>query len=75
VVDIRLKMLYDSWMNHFLNLSRGTDFDEFRAFYRELTDISNPVLNLRLSNVNIPWSMPPIAWDNFLTIHRKIKEW
>ena len=75
VVDIRLKMLYDSWMNHFLNLSRGTDVDEFRAFYRELTDISNPVLNLRLSNVNIPWSMPPIAWDNFLTIHRKIKEW
>ena len=75
VVDIRLKMLYDNWMNHFLNLSWGTDFDEFRAFYKELTDISNPVLNLRLSNVNIPWSMPPIAWDNFLPIHRKIKDW
>ncbi len=75
VADIRLKMLYDSWMNHFLNLSRGTDFDEFKTFYKELTDISNPILNLRLSNVNIPWSTPLVAWDNFLPIHRKIKEW
>ena len=70
-------MLYDEWMNKFLNLSRGTDFDEFRAFYKELTDISNPVLNLRLSNVNRPWSTSsaPITWDEILKIHRKIKEW
>jgi len=76
VADIRLKMLVDKWMNEFLSLNWG-NFDEFKAFYKELTDTSNPVLNLRLLDVNRPWSTTttPITWDIFLPIHRKIKEW
>ena len=69
-------MLVDKWMNEFLSLNWG-NFDEFKAFYKELTDTSNPVLNLRLLDVNRPWSTTttPITWDIFLPIHRKIKEW
>ena len=76
VADIRLKMLVDKWMNEFLSLN-WWNFDEFRAFYKELTDTSNPVLNLRLSNVNRPWSttIAPITWDENLIVHKKIKEW
>jgi hypothetical protein len=40
-------------MNEFLSLNWG-NFDEFKAFYKELTDTSNPVLNLRLLEVNRP---------------------
>ncbi len=76
VADIRLKMLNDEWINEFLSLN-WWNYDEFKEFYKELTDTSNPIVNLRLSDVNIPWATPPapLTWDIFLPIHKKIKEW
>ena len=74
VADIRLNMLFDNWMNKFINIGRW-NHDEFKAFYKELTnfDPSNP--NLTLSNVTISWSTPPTTWSVVLPIHKKIKEW
>ncbi len=78
VVDLRLKMLVDKWINEFLSLNWG-NFDEFKAFYKELTNVdpAHPVLNLTLSSVNIPWATPPapLTGNENLPIRRKLVEW
>ena len=82
VADIRLSMLFDKstnggkCMNEFMKLNFW-NIDEFKRFYKQLTDIdpNNPTLNITLSNVNIPWLTPPATWTIRIPIQRKIVEW
>lgn len=78
VADIRLKMLFDKWMLQFIKLNFW-NVDEFKNFYKELTNVdpANPVLNITLSDVNIPWASAPnpLTWPLNIPVHRKIVEW
>jgi hypothetical protein len=61
VGNLRLRMLIDNWMNQFINISWGNS-DEFKSFYKELTNFDPANPNITLSNVNIPWSTTPTTW-------------
>ena len=77
VADIRLKMLFDKWMLQFIKLNFG-NIDEFKAFYKELTNVdpTNPVLNITLSDVNIPWATrTPSTRSLNIPVQRKLVEW
>lgn len=75
VADIRLKMLFDKWMNAFIKLN-WWNVDDFKNFYKNLVDVdpNNPTLNITLSDVNIPWATPPV-WPINIPIQKKLVEW
>ena len=77
VADIRLKMLFESWSNDIIKLN-WWNLDEFKRFYKELANVdpNNPILNLTLSDVTIPWATtPPMTWLLNIPIQKKLVGW
>ncbi len=77
VADIRLKMLVDNWLNDIIKLN-WWNFGEFKRFYKELANVdpNNPILNLTLSDVTIPWATtPPMTWLLNIPIQKKFVGW
>ena len=75
VADIRLRMLFDSWLNDAIKLDFW-NVNEFKHFYKELADVdpSNPILNLSLSNVNKA-TIPATTWIINIPVKKKLVGW
>lgn len=71
VADIRLKMLFDNWINEALNINFW-NLDSFEHFYKNLADPTIP--RITLTDVLKPW-IPPVAWNISIPIEKKIIEW
>ena len=72
VTDIRLKKLFDKWMNEFIKINRW-NVDEFKAFYKKLTDPTKNNIILNDVNILIPgWST---TGSIIIPIQKKIVEW
>ena len=78
VADIRLRMLFEEWLNEIIKLN-WWNVDEFKKFYKNLADVdpSNPILNLTLYDVTIPWATPPmpLTWSLNIPIQKKLVGW
>ena len=74
VANIRLKMLFNNWLNDALKVNFG-NLNAFKSFYKNLADPTLPTINL--NNVNIPWATPPdpLTWTINIPIQKKIIEW
>ena len=75
VADIRLKMLFDNWLNDVVKLDFW-NVNEFKHFYKELADVdpSNPILNLSLANVNKA-TVPATTWTIDIPVKKKLVGW
>ena len=71
VADIRLKKLFDKWMNAFIKLN-WWNVDDFKNFYKDLVDVDT--LNITLYDVNVPWGTPP-TWSINIPVQKKLVEW
>ncbi len=71
VADIRLKKLFDNWMNEFIKLNRW-NVDAFRHFYKNLADPSKK--NIILNDVNVVLSNGTTTWGIIIPIQKKIVE-
>ena len=71
--DIRLKMLADKWINEFIKSNWG-NVDEFKSFYKELTNVdpNNSTLNITLSE-NTPDN--PTTWLINIPVQRRLVKW
>lgn len=72
VADIRLKMLFDKWINEFIKLNFW-NVDEFKNFYKNLADPSKK--NMVLNDVNIVIPGSTTNWSVLIPIQKKIIEW
>ena len=69
--DIRLKMLFDKWINEFIKLNFW-NVDEFKHFYKNLTDPTKK--NITLNDVNIVVPGSTTSWSILIPIKKKIVE-
>ena len=72
IANIRLKMLFDNWLNEILKVNFW-NIDEFEDFYKKLADPNETSITLK--NVNIPWSSPATVWSITIPVQKKIVEW
>ena len=71
VVDTRLKMLFDNWINEIIKLN-WWNLDEFKAFCKDLADPTKNTIDLSDVNmitggtwdINIPVQKYKVEWEN-----------
>ncbi len=72
VVETRLKMLFDSWINEAIKLNFW-NLDEFRSFCKNLADPTKR--NITLNDVNIVVPGGTTSWSVHIPIQKTIVEW
>ena len=75
VVDLRIKKLYDSWMNTVIKINY-VDMNEFSKFYKELANVdpARPIDSIiHLTNVNLTSTRTHDYFD--IPIHKSIVKW
>ncbi len=72
IANIRLKMLFDNWLNETLKVNFW-NINGFEDFYKKLADPNET--SITLQNVNIPWSSPATVWSITIPVQKKIVEW
>lgn len=74
VVDLRIKKLYDDWMNTILKIDY-VNMDAFKNFYKNLAyvDPSNPSSTIHLTNVSLTNTRAQPFFD--IPIHKTIVKW
>ena len=72
VVDTRLKMLFDGWVNDVLKLNFW-NIDEFKVFCKNLADPTKRNIVLNDTNIVIPgWTT---TWAVVIPVEKKVIEW
>ena len=72
VADIRLKMLFDRWMNEFIQIN-WWDVDEFKHFYKNLADPTKK--NVILNDVNVVIHWGTATWGIVIPVQKEIVQW
>jgi hypothetical protein len=72
IADIRLKMLFDRWMNEFIQIN-WWDVDEFKHFYKNLADPTKK--NIVLNDVNVVVHGWTTTWGIVIPVQKEIVQW
>ncbi len=71
VADIRLKMLFDKWLNEYIKINRW-NIDEFKNFYKNLADPTKRNIVLNDTNIVVPGGTATLG--AIIPVQKKIVE-